>query len=108
MSMMSHIATMGDSSKKTELKKSDDGPGFCENWIDELDKMTSKKISYFLIPGDSEISSICHVIRTKIRTTERRIVSLNREEKLDEYILMYINRLSDLFFTLARADLVKK
>jgi len=107
MSIMSHIATPEGSQNNDKLKNPDDGPEFCEKWIDELDNHLDKKISYFLIPGDSEISSICHIIRTKIRTTERRLVYFNREEKLRDYIMVYINRLSDLFFTLARADLLQ-
>jgi len=103
MSIMSHIASPADSPNKAGLKNPDDGPEFCENWIDELDNKINEKLSGFLIPGDCETSSICHIIRTKIRTTERRIVYLNREESLEKYILEYINRLSDLFFTLARA-----
>jgi len=105
MSIMSHIATPEGSQNKVKLENPDDGPGFCENWIDELDKNIGEKISNFLIPGDSEISSLCHIIRSKIRTTERKLVYFNRQEKLQEYIMVYINRLSDLFFTLARADL---
>lgn len=104
ISIMSHVATPEESPNKARLIKPENGPEFCEKWIDELDNKINKKISNFLIPGESEISSLCHVIRTKIRTTERRMVYLNREEKLDNYILIYINRLSDLFFTLARVD----
>ncbi len=108
MSIMSHIATSDNNQNKSKLKNPEDGPEFCEKWIDELDKSMNEKISSFLIPGDSEISSICHIIRTKIRTTERRLVYLNRQEKLRDYIMIYINRLSDLFFSLARADQFKK
>jgi len=61
-----------------------------------------KPLSRFLLPGDTPADSALHICRTVCRRAEREIVRLNRKEKIDHHILMYINRLSDLFFVMAR------
>ena len=45
-----------------------------------------------------------HLARTVCRRVERSSVALDREEALDERVLRYINRLSDLLFVLARLE----
>ena len=104
MDMMSHLATPSDSKKTNPNPKPSDGAVFCENWIDVLEDSISSPSDYFLLPGGNEISALCHVCRTQIRRGERDLVSLMEEDpaSVDDYIVAYINRLSDLFFTLAR------
>lgn len=58
----------------------------------------------FIIPGGSIGSSYLHVLRTISRRLERSLIKLYKEESINESILPYINRLSDLFFVLARAE----
>jgi ATP:cob(I)alamin adenosyltransferase len=60
---------------------------------------------YFLLPGGNEVSALCHVVRTQMRRGERRLVSLMEVDAVDPVIPAYINRLSDLFFTLSRAEM---
>ena len=107
MDMMSHLARPSDSNKTNTNPKPVDGPEFCEQWIDELENGMSSPSDYFLLPGGNEISALCHVCRTQIRRGERRLVTLMKEdpESVADYIIGYINRLSDLFFTLARAEM---
>lgn len=104
MDMMSHLATPSDSKKTNTNPKPTDGAVFCEQWIDALEASISSPSDYFLLPGGNEISALCHVCRTQIRRGERDLVTLTQEdpESVDDYILAYINRLSDLFFTLSR------
>ena len=59
-------------------------------------------ISYFILPGGSTESSLFHVCRTVIRRAERSAVALSKEQKINQDILTYLNRLSDLLFVLAR------
>jgi cob(I)alamin adenosyltransferase len=47
------------------------------------------------------------VVRTQIRRGERRLVTLMKEDEVHEAIPAYINRLSDLFFTMARTEMDK-
>lgn len=56
----------------------------------------------FILPGGSEPGSFLHLARTICRRAERKIVALNQEEKINSNLIIYINRLSDLLFMLAR------
>ena len=56
----------------------------------------------FVLPGGTPAAAYLHVARTVCRRAERRAVSLMRNEELRPVVLVYLNRLSDLFFVLAR------
>ena len=72
-----------------------------ENYIDE---MTSKmpELSNFILPGGGKIGSLFQFARTVCRRAERGVVSLSKKNKINEDVLQYINRLSDLLFTMSR------
>lgn len=55
----------------------------------------------FVIPGQTKASSLLHLARTVVRRCERVIVSYARGNKINDVILKYINRLSDLLFAWA-------
>ncbi|WP_282080491.1 cob(I)yrinic acid a,c-diamide adenosyltransferase [Aquimarina algiphila] len=109
MDMMSHLARPSDSKKENPNPKPIDGADFCEQWMDDMESKISSPSDYFLLPGGNEISALCHVCRTQIRRGERRLVTLMHEDtaSVEEYVVAYINRLSDLFFTMARAEMDK-
>jgi cob(I)alamin adenosyltransferase len=69
-----------------------------------IDSMTKKmpELKNFILPGGGKAGSIIHVARTLARRAERRVVRLMEDEEVDQDILIYLNRLSDLFFTMAR------
>jgi len=72
-----------------------------ENEIDKIEiKLTP--LNEFILPTGHTQSSLCHISRTVCRRAERRVVQLQNEVKLDENCLMYLNRLSDYLFVLAR------
>ncbi len=76
---------------------------YLEEKIDAfLASMNEEEKSRFIVPGSSESSARLHMARTVCRRTERRIVSLTREAEIRQVLLQYINRLSDLIYTLAR------
>lgn len=59
----------------------------------------------FIIPGGSSSSSFLHLSRSICRRLERRFVDFSKVEKsLNPVCLSYVNRLSDLFFVLAREE----
>ena len=58
----------------------------------------------FILPGGSKLSSSLHVCRTVCRRAERNIIKLNEKEKINQNIVIYINRLSDWFFISARVS----
>lgn len=77
----------------------------CDLYGDGLPELTS-----FILPGGSETASLLHLARTACRRAERTIVELSKEQELESKVrpevLAYVNRLSDLFFILARWSLV--
>lgn len=107
MDMMSHLARPSDAKKENKNPMPVDGAAFCEEWIDALEAAMTSPSDYFLLPGGNEVSALCHVARTQMRRGERRLVSLVKTDEVHEAIPAYINRLSDLFFTLARAEMDK-
>ena len=66
-----------------------------EKAIDAMDKRLPL-LKRFIVPGGTEISSWLHILRVLTRRAERRAVGY------DMIIVKYLNRLSDLFFTMAR------
>jgi len=70
----------------------------------EMDAMNTKlpQMTHFILPGGHTTVSYCHIARTVCRRAERMSSLLNENEPLDEGVLMYINRLSDYLFVLAR------
>lgn len=72
-----------------------------ENHIDEMTKKLPPLFN-FILPGGGVAGSTLHIARTIARRAERRIVSLLEKEKVAPDILIYINRLSDLFLTMSR------
>ena len=56
----------------------------------------------FILPAGSRAASIAHVCRTVCRRAERSIVTLGKNEAINEHPRQYVNRLSDLMFVLSR------
>jgi cob(I)alamin adenosyltransferase len=76
-----------------EIEKSID---FFEENLEELKN--------FILPGGSISASFLHVCRTIARRAERRVVALNSLEQINGNIVIFLNRLSDLFFVLSRYE----
>lgn len=76
--------------------------GSLETLIDKYDA-ESPDITRFILPGGSLASANLHVCRTVCRRAERRVVTLARDQEINPHVLTYLNRLSDLFFIMARA-----
>jgi cob(I)alamin adenosyltransferase len=72
-----------------------------EPWIDKYDEETVD-LTRFILPGGSQVSSALHICRTVCRRAERRVVTLARTQEINPEVRRYLNRLSDLFFTIAR------
>ena len=77
-----------------------------------IDALTKKlpPLNNFILPGGGEAGAFLHLARTVCRRAERQIAGLSKkahstssgQEKIDPEILVYLNRLSDLLFTMAR------
>ncbi len=72
-----------------------------ENYIDEMTGQIPE-LSNFILPGGGEVGTQLQLARTVSRRAERNIVALSRKAKINENVLQYINRLSDLLFTMSR------
>ena len=80
-----------DDARIAELERAiDDGD-------DELEPLRT-----FIVPGGTAKGAALHVARTVCRRAERRVVELGHETEIPQIVVIYLNRLSDLLFTLAR------
>jgi cob(I)alamin adenosyltransferase len=70
----------------------------------EIDKMNENlpELKHFILPGGNTTVSFCHLARCVCRRAERMVVHLASESFVDDKIPIYLNRLSDYLFVLAR------
>ncbi|MCL9808383.1 cob(I)yrinic acid a,c-diamide adenosyltransferase [Flavobacterium luminosum] len=74
---------------------------FLENEIDTMENALPP-MTHFVLPGGHTTVSYCHIARCVCRRAERLSTHLNELEPIEELVLMYLNRLSDYLFVLAR------
>lgn len=81
-----------------------------QNFIEETEKQIDdfeaqlNQLKNFILPGGSKGAALLHICRTISRRAEREIVALKNTVQIGDNILIFINRLSDLFFVLARFE----
>lgn len=104
MIVMSHVATPSAIREQNPNVLPPDMVEVCER---SMDSMTGQMDDnhHFILPGGTPVSAQLHFARVVSRRAERRLWTLNREDELPALILQYLNRLSDLFFVMARYDL---
>ncbi|MFP5106029.1 cob(I)yrinic acid a,c-diamide adenosyltransferase [Neobacillus sp. C211] len=95
----------GDLANVTEkrvIKLQQESIDYLEKKIDEYIK-EAPELERFILPGGSKPAASIHIARTVTRRAERLVVKLVKaDSKTPELALMYLNRLSDYFFALAR------
>lgn len=72
-----------------------------EKAIDQMNE-SLPELKHFILPSGNVIMAQCHVARTVCRRAERAVVRLAEQEDVPEIVVMYLNRLSDYLFVLAR------
>jgi cob(I)alamin adenosyltransferase len=72
-----------------------------EKSIDDADKELDP-LKAFIVPGGTQKAAALHLARTICRRAERRVISLQHTTEIPQIVIVYLNRLSDLLFTLAR------
>ncbi len=72
-----------------------------EAWLDRFNE-DLPPLKDFILPGGGPAAAACHLARTVTRRAERRTWALARVENVASEVPMYLNRLSDLLFVLAR------
>ncbi|MDI6804898.1 MAG: cob(I)yrinic acid a,c-diamide adenosyltransferase [Bacteroidota bacterium] len=80
---------------------SEDDAKFLEELIDKLDSEI-KPLRNFILPAGSLLTAHVHFARTVCRRTERLVVQLSKKEKMGTQPIIFLNRLSDFLFVLAR------
>jgi cob(I)alamin adenosyltransferase len=80
---------------------SDERVAALEAAIDRADRELPA-LEHFVVPGGTPKAAALHVARAVCRRAERSVVSLDRAQPVAPELLRYLNRLSDLLFTLAR------
>lgn len=84
-------------------------PRIDDSFIAKLEELADRFLSEleplkeFILPGGSQAGSTLHLARTVARRAERRAVALSEIEPVNPQTIVYLNRLSDLLFILARA-----
>ena len=79
----------------------DDRIAELEHAIDTCDREL-EPLKAFILPGGTQKAAALHVARTVCRRAERRVIHLQREVEIPQIVVVYLNRLSDLLFTMAR------
>ncbi|HEV2946723.1 MAG TPA: cob(I)yrinic acid a,c-diamide adenosyltransferase [Gemmataceae bacterium] len=80
-------------------------PGQAERLEKAIDRLNAglQPLNSFVLPGGSVAAAWCHLARTVCRRAERDVVKLTRTEPVNPQVIIYLNRLSDLLFVMARA-----
>ena len=99
----SELASPSDVESKAITPVTEEDIRILENYIDEIDTDLSP-LKNFILPGGTKSASLLHFARTVCRRAERRIVEIDKVEKINQKIIVYINRLSDLLFVIARYE----
>jgi cob(I)alamin adenosyltransferase len=99
-----HLATPEPDKVRKALEKADLSPArvaLFERIMDEAEGELPPLRSFVLPAGTSKAAAL-HLARTVCRRAERSVVTLSGDSEVPELFLVYLNRLSDLLFTLAR------
>lgn len=94
----------------TELKiESQVTPESIKRIEDEIDRVDGDlpKLRKFILPGGSRSAALAHVCRTVCRRAERQIYRLAETSEVEEPVLIFMNRLSDYLYVLARKECIR-
>ncbi|MGF7141133.1 cob(I)yrinic acid a,c-diamide adenosyltransferase [Roseimarinus sediminis] len=98
----SHLAT--DTKSPNAIQRMLCKPDDINMLENELDRMQEQlpELRNFILPGGAVAAAQCQIARTVCRRAERRITSIKTMAEVDEEVIIFINRLSDYLFVLAR------
>jgi len=96
----SDLANPNMSDKK--IRTTPDMIAFLEQKIDLLEPQL-EPLTSFILPGGTLLASILHLSRTISRRAETHVIALSQNEEINKDAAIYLNRLSDLMFIMARA-----
>jgi cob(I)alamin adenosyltransferase len=101
--LMAELATAPGSRAKLEPGTSLVTPEMVAGLEPTIDELTARipKLTDFVVPGENRTAALLDLARTVVRRAERRCVDVVEEES---QVVPYLNRLSDLLWTMARAE----
>jgi len=97
----SHLAADPEKNKMKLPEISNADVVFLEKQIDEINALVPEMKS-FVLPGGHVNISYCHIARCVCRRAEREVLRLAENEKVEDVLIVYLNRLSDFLFMLSR------
>ena len=97
------IETLHDVIPFSTVPIAEDDVRYLEKQIDEFD-VELPKLDHFIVPVVTPSTAFLNLARTVCRRAERRLWALYRQHKFNENIIVFINRLADLLFTLMRFE----
>ncbi len=106
MEIMAHVATPSEHRDNVKALPADIVE-FCEKYIDALQERCDAMgldTGYFILPGGTQVSAFCHLARSVARRAERRLWTLHRVDTLPDEALLFVNRLSDMLYSMARLE----
>jgi len=95
------LATEREKAKKRLPVITQEDVGYLEESIDTMER-SLEPIKTFVLPGGHPTVSYCHISRCVCRRAERICVELSENNKVEEIVIQYLNRLSDYLFVLSR------
>ena len=95
------LATEPENKKVKIPSLAEDDITYLEKAIDDMDALLPP-MRFFVLPGGHPSISWGHVARTVCRRAERLVIALHHLEKVDPFVIKYLNRLSDYLFVLCR------
>jgi len=107
MTVMSHVATPSAHRTENPAPLDQTLDQWCEAWIEELLAGCPDR-GYFVLPGGTPAAAQLQLARAVARRAERRLWTLHRIDPLPDALLRFVNRLSDLLFALARAEMQRR
>lgn len=93
--------SLAPSNKVSKTHFDADEISLLEKWIDKMET-SLPKLTYFILPGGHPAAAMLHIARSICRKAEREVVPLSEKADVSENVLIYLNRLSDYLFVLAR------
>ena len=100
----SHLASDSENDKKNQSKIPElkqNSIEFLEHKIDHMNN-TLAPMTHFILPGGHSVVAFCHIARTVCRRAERRVCQVYENQNINSNIIIFLNRLSDFLFVLAR------
>ena len=97
-------SSLASDPEKSKMKIPDLHQSDIELLENEIDKMNEvlPEMRHFILPGGHTTISYCHLARCVCRRAERNVIHLHESEYVNEMVIVYLNRLSDYLFVLAR------